>query len=180
MRVHNHVQPSYSYGFGFPTPPSYTPTPAVYQQPTIPSYFLQMAQAQQTLFQGWASFGAGSIGGGFSNFSSSLGFAASGAFPSFGGSSFGASSFGSMNFGTNSTDLSSVFGSLDSLPSFGLSGGHGPFAAGLQNIQAQMFAIAGKNPATASSNPFDNPFTSLLQNSQQQLVNLTFRPQPFF
>ena len=106
---------------------------------------------------------------------------------------FSANAFASLSVGTNSTDLSSVFGSLDALPTFGLAGNGGggfgggsafgsdPFSSGLQNIERQMFALAGNFGASGGGgimNPFNNPFSARLQQVQQQLVQLAFTPQP--
>jgi hypothetical protein len=186
LRIQNNVQPSFNYNFGFPATQSYTSAPPIFHQPTFQPYHFGMAQAQQTLFQGWAGFGGASFGGA-SFGGASFGGASFGAGGAFGGSfgggfsaSAGFSGAGAFpSFGTNSTDLSSVFGSLEAIPSFGLAGGNDPFAANLQSIEAQMFALAGQ-PGRRSSNPFDNPFTAGLQRTQQQLVNLTFNQQPFF
>jgi hypothetical protein len=142
-----------------------------------------------------ASFGGGNPFGGFGGFGG--GFAASaGASASFGANPFGgfgggfsasagaSASFGGGSpfggFGSNSTDLSSVFGSLNSMPSFGLAGGNDPFASGLQQIESRMFALAGNfgsgGPIVPSA--FNNPFSARLNQIQQQLVNLAFTPQP--
>lgn len=150
------------------------------------SWFAQLAGSQQNMFQGWASFGGGfgfspappfaqgnqfSFGGG-SNFN----FSAFGGGSSYNGSTDLASVFGSGAF-TNSTNLGDVFGQMGGGSAFG--GGFN-FDASLNNIYAQMYAIAGQPIPPGGIGAGGNPFTAGLMNTRQQLLQLAMTPpSPF-